>query len=255
MMDHLKDSTMTVDQQSQMLKLITQSFCKELVNYGIARISLASVAVQVLDYVMDAESPSRNSHLHENLPLKQADIVDHGKERKALGYGQVSIRPLSPDLLPTVVTWLATTDVQRHFAVLFPKSTDDLYKHFFETPSNSYFGIFSQEVFVGVIGGEHIDTHLRKLEMKKFIGDLRYRGLGIGKTATFLWLHHIFDRCSFNKVYIYSIDTNIRNINLNSKLGFELEGVLFEDTIVDGVYCDVARMSLLKARWETLFSE
>ena len=85
--------------------------------------------------------------------------------------------------------------------------------------------------------------------MKKFIGDRNFRGKGIGKTATFLWLHHIFDRLDFHKVFIYSLNSNIRNINLNSQLGFELEGILAEDALLDGKYHDVARMSLLKSKW------
>jgi RimJ/RimL family protein N-acetyltransferase len=57
-----------------------------------------------------------------------------------------------------------------------------------------------------------------------------------------------------NKVYIHSRDINIRNINLNSRFGFELEGIFYEDLLVDGERRDVVRMALLKRTWLEVFS-
>jgi hypothetical protein len=37
---------------------------------------------------------------------------------------------------------------------------------------------------------------------------------------------------NLNKVYIHSRDINMRNINLNSRFGFELEGVFLDDITV-----------------------
>jgi RimJ/RimL family protein N-acetyltransferase len=41
---------------------------------------------------------------------------------------------------------------------------------------------------------------------------------------------------------------------LNSQLGFELEGIFFEDIVIDEERRDVVRMGLLKSRWEEIFS-
>ena len=249
------DPQMTQVQQTEMLKLVTQSFCRELVNFGVPRTSLPTIASEVLDYVMNGrERPSLTSE-HGPSPLELSEIVEDGIFKDQLQYGDVSIRPLTIDLLPTISEWLETTDVQRHFAVPFPTSVEDLVEYFFNTEHNVYFSIFYKDAFVGVIGGEQIDQRIRRVEMKKFIGDQEFRGHGIGKTATFLWLHHVFDQKNYNKVFIYSLDTNLRNINLNNQLGFELEGILFEDAMMDGKYCDVARMGLLKSKWDSLFRD
>ena len=80
------------------------------------------------------------------------------------------------------------------------------------------------------------------------------QGKGIGKRATFGFLYYAFMILGMNKVYIHSRDINIRNINLNSRFGFEVEGIFYEDLVVDGRRTDVVRMALLKEAWLKIFS-
>lgn len=54
---------------------------------------------------------------------------------------------------------------------------------------------------------------------------------------------------NLNKVYIRSRVININNINLNSRSGFELEGIFFEDIKVGDKHQDVVRMALFKPLW------
>jgi RimJ/RimL family protein N-acetyltransferase len=58
---------------------------------------------------------------------------------------------------------------------------------------------------------------------------------------------------NLNKVYIHSRDINIRNINLNSRFGFELEEVFLDDIIVRDKRQDVVRMVLFKSIWLQIF--
>ena len=48
-------------------------------------------------------------------------------------------------------------------------------------------------------------------------------------------------------------DINIRNINLNSRFGFELEGVFLDDITVGGKHQDILRMALFKSLWLQIF--
>ncbi|MBI3191476.1 MAG: GNAT family N-acetyltransferase, partial [Pedosphaera parvula] len=106
----------------------------------------------------------------------------------------------------------------------------------------------------GIIGAENIDTASGKLEMRKLVGNPALHGKGIGKRATFLFLYYVFIRREFNKVYLHSMDINIRNLNLNAKFGFELEGVFIEDALVQGKRHDLVRMGLLRPIWLGLFT-
>jgi len=107
---------------------------------------------------------------------------------------------------------------------------------------------------VGIVGGENVDPVAGKLEMKKLVGESGLQGKGIGKRATFGFLYYAFMVRNLNKVYIHSRDINIRNINLNSRFGFELEGIFFEDIRVGDKRQDVVRMALFKPLWLQIFS-
>ena len=45
-----------------------------------------------------------------------------------------------------------------------------------------------------------------------------------------------------------------RNISLNSRLGFEVEGIFLEDQWIDGERQDIVRMALLKPMWLQIFA-
>ena len=107
---------------------------------------------------------------------------------------------------------------------------------------------------MGIVGGENIDPTAGKLEMKKLVGESGSQGKGIGKRATFGFLYYAFMIRNLNKVYIHSRDINMRNINLNSRFGFELEGVFLDDITVGDKQQDIVRMALFKRLWLQIFS-
>ena len=47
------------------------------------------------------------------------------------------------------------------------------------------------------------------------------------------------------KVYLRTVETNIRNIKLNEELGFKVEGILRNEVILNNAYYDVLRMGLV----------
>ena len=73
--------------------------------------------------------------------------------------------------------------------------------------------------------------------------------------ATFGFLYYAFMVLNVNKVYLHSRDINMSNLNLNSRFGFELEGIFFEDLKVGGQLQDVVRMALFKSLWVEIFSK
>ena len=92
------------------------------------------------------------------------------------------------------------------------------------------------------------------MEMRKLVGDPDRRGQGIGKRATFGFIYYAFSILGLHKLYVHSRDINVRNMNLNSSFGFELEGVFLEEIPTpDGRRADVVRMALLKPIWVAMF--
>ena len=248
-------------QQAQTLRLVTQSFCTELVRFGVDKSDLVSVSVQLLDYVTDgASGPARPD---VPFPNAEADSGEAGAsawpfalddieagEAGVLRYRETELRPLSRGEVAGVSRWVRDDQVRQTLIGLLPRSPEPLGRHLLHAPGNAYFGIHVGGVLVGVIGGEGFDGSARKVEMRKLIGERAYRGRGFGKQATFLWLYHAFRVQGVNKVFLHTLDANVRNINLNARLGFELEGVLYQDVRLGGTYRDVVRMGLLRSRWE-----
>ena len=97
---------------------------------------------------------------------------------------------------------------------------------------------------VGATAFLDIRPDQRRAEMRKLIGDPHMRGRGFAKAATQLWVGYGFGKLGLRKIYINTLDTNIRNIRLNEALGFRLEGILRDEVLLDGTYHDVLRMAI-----------
>jgi len=90
------------------------------------------------------------------------------------------------------------------------------------------------------------DRKYKKAELRKLIGVPKLRGKGLGKEATKYWIQYGFTELGLNKIYLNTVDTNIRNIKLNEELGFKVEGILRNEILIDGNYHDVLRMGLCR---------
>ncbi len=243
-------------QREQMLKLITRGFYKDLINYGIDKKNIVAVSSHLLDYLLQ---DLKDSTLHKgdeyyNQLFTIKGIKDEWGKNNRLTLKDVSISSLVPEMHKKVADWLENTSIRFNFIPPFPE-TEKALTEYFAHPARKYFSIYFADELVGIIGADNIDMDSSKMEMKKLIGNTNLRGKGIGKKATFLFLYYVFLIKQFEKVYIYSGDTNIRNIILNSKFGFELEGVFLNDIQVQNKRKDVVRMGLMRSRWLEIFSD
>lgn len=239
--------------REQMVKLVTKSFYNELVKYGVQENEILRVASHLLDNVMGRGDQPKSSVEYYNDLFTLLSIADEWEPHRRLGVEPVSIRPLDPGLSGKVIAWLGNPAVGESFGSPFPTDEGAL-RDYFADPSREYFRIDYNGEPVGIIGAENIDPKAGKLEMKKLVGESGLHGKGVGKRATFAFLYHAFMIRKVHKVYIHSRDINIRNINLNSRFGFEVEGVFFDDIEAEGKLQDVVRMALFKPVWLKIFS-
>ena len=242
--------------QEQLLKLVTNSFYRELVNYGINAGDIVKVSVNLLDHVTNQQAENLSGNGYYNRLYKITDIEDNWQQKGEISLNGVHIRALTEEHIAPLCDWLRHSAIEKTFIRYFPKEENRLRDYCLNQNDREYFAIYYQaDRYVGIIGAENMNPEAKKLEMKKFVGDHSFQGKGIGKMATFLFLYYTFHILSYNKVYIHSLDTNIKNINLNSKFGFDLEGILYKEVRIDDAYRDVLRMSLLKDTWEQIFSQ
>jgi len=241
-------------QRDQMLKLVAKSFYNELTNYGVSDHEVIHMASHLLDNLLAKESKPAEGVEYYNGIFTLASVRDEWTDFEQLAVQHVTLRPLQLSDVSKVSTWLKSAAVRESFVPEFPEKRNEL-RNYFADPTREYFGIHYDDQLVGIVGGENIDPTAGKLEMKKLVGESGLQGKGIGKRATFGFLYYAFMIRNLNKVYIHSRDINIRNINLNSRFGFELEGIFLNDIIVGDKHQDVLRMALFKPLWLQIFAD
>lgn len=244
---------LTRQRREQMLRLVAKGFYKELINYGVEQKEVLQVASHLLDNLMDGGQAAEDRPTNHDTSLKLSGVSDGWREGQVITVDDVQLRPLGLEQVPLVLRWLEDPAIRGCFVTPLPETVDGLAAYFSDRHQD-YLQIVYGGESVGFIGGENIDTSCGRLEMKKCVGRSDLRGRGIGKKATFGFLYYAFILLGLHKVYIYSRDINMRNINLNSRLGFEVEGIFLEELVVDERRQDVVRMALLKPVWEQLFA-
>ena len=240
-------------QRDQMLKLVAKGFYNELTNYGVSEQEIIHMASHLLDNLLAKEKKPSEGVEYYNGIFTLSSVTDEWADRKQLTIQHVTLRPLHLSDVSRVSSWLELPAVRESFVPEFPEKKSEL-RNYFADPTREYFGIHYDDRLVGIVGGENIDLAAGKLEMKKLVGESGLQGKGIGKRATFGFLYYAFMIRNLNKVYIHSPDINIRNINLNSRFGFELEGMFLNDIIIGDKHQDVLRMALFKSLWLQIFS-
>jgi RimJ/RimL family protein N-acetyltransferase len=240
-----QNGSLTALQKAQVLRLVTRSFVSELLRYGLPRADLVKISSELLDHAMDRGHSAGALTGEREFSIRNV-LAD--RETSRFAYREVAIRQLVPEDIPLVAGWLSAESNRRAFYSPFPPS-DRALSDMLLGPSSAFFGITSGDTLVGLIGGAREQEQHARVELRKLIGERQFRGRGIAKVATFLWLHYIFDVLGLNKVFLYSLDTNIKNVNLNSRFGFEVEGILKEELVLDGMPSDVLRMGLTRSRW------
>ncbi len=98
---------------------------------------------------------------------------------------------------------------------------------------------------IGLMGYLDYDTSQHKAEMRKLIGEEEHRGKGYAKDATKLWIQYGINNLGLKKIFLNTIENNIRNVTLNKELGFQIEGILRKECFIDNKYFDLLRMGLI----------
>lgn len=97
---------------------------------------------------------------------------------------------------------------------------------------------------IGAVAYLDIDDNQKRAELRKLIGVPDARGKGFAEEATRLWIKYGNQRLGLQKIYVSTMQTNLRNIRLNETVGFRVEGILHDEVLIAGERYDVLRMGL-----------
>jgi len=130
---------------------------------------------------------------------------------------------------------------QEKFIELAQASSDDA----------KYFAIETLEgKLVGDCGLRFIDWKSRKAEFFITIGEKQFWGKGLGSDALRIVIRVAFDKMNLNRLWLTVLVDNPRAVRCYEKCGFVREGLLKQESYVDGKYRDVLLMALLRENYD-----
>lgn len=147
--------------------------------------------------------------------------------------------------LSIVQHWLEE-ELGKWFLLSRSHSTDKSFNQLIEDDRN-IFGLITlkDSTPIGLLAYLDCDKKQNKAEMRKLIGKEDYRKKGYAKEATQIWLQYGVQNLGLKKIYLHTIENNIRNVTLNKELGFQVEGILRKECFINNEYYDLLRMAYI----------
>ena len=183
---------------------------------------------------------------HTESKEKTEEKSKRGKLDFPLQGKQIQIRKFIKDTDYEIVQRWLKDEAGRWFLLSRSSSSGKTLQQLLEDERN-IFGIITLPDLtpIGLMGFLNYDQNNHKAEMRKLIGAEIHRGKGYAKEATMLWIQYGINNLGLKKIYLNTIENNIRNVTLNKELGFQIEGILRKEIIINGEYYDVLRMAYI----------
>ncbi len=107
---------------------------------------------------------------------------------------------------------------------------------------------------IGETGIRAINWMSRKAEFFITIGNQAFWGKGYGTDALRIIMRLAFDKLNLNRLWLTVLAHNDRAIRCYEKSGFKREGLLRQESFVDGAYHDVILMGALRDDYQGIVS-
>jgi RimJ/RimL family protein N-acetyltransferase len=155
-----------------------------------------------------------------------------------------------------LVRWFSDEEVTRWLGPMNVPITRAKQEQFIEMAAASgddakYFAIETLEgKLVGDCGLRGIDWKSRKAEFFITIGEKPLWDKGLGSDALRIVIRLAFDKMNLNRLWLTTLVDNPRAVRCYEKCGFVREGLLRQESYVDGKYRDVFMMGLIRADYD-----
>jgi RimJ/RimL family protein N-acetyltransferase len=151
--------------------------------------------------------------------------------------------------------WFSDEDVTRWLGPPnFPsRAHQERFIELASTPGDDakYFAIETLDgKLIGDCGLRFIDWKSRKAEFFITIGEKPFWGKGFGSDALRIVIRLAFDKMNLNRLWLSVLVDNPRAVRCYEKCGFVREGLLRQESYVDGKYRDVLMMALLREDYD-----
>lgn len=163
----------------------------------------------------------------------------------------IYLRPITREDTEMVLRWRNSAAVKQYF--IYRKDiTPEEHLNWLETKVQT--GKVAQFIIclrendlpIGSVYMQSIDHVHKNAEYGIFIGEEAARGKGCGSDAAKLAVQYAFEELQLHKLYLRVISDNQRAIRSYEHAGFVVEGVMRDEIFVDGKFCDVTRMAIIR---------
>ena len=231
------------------LETLARNFFRESSAYGFKQVDYVRFVNYILDRAMtDGGKDTVTDNTAESIREKEALLVSSKPIELPIKGERIFIRACDRQKDRSLFeNWLA--DAYGRYFLQSMTTAKTMTVNQFLNNEFHIIGIISLEDRspIGAMAFLNYDVMQFKAELRKIIGEPDMRGKGYGKEATQLWIRYGMETLDLKKIYLNTLDTNLRNIRLNEELGFRVEGILRNELFIDGEYRDVLRMGL----WRT----
>ncbi len=229
------------------LETLARTFVREASAYGFKEIDFVRFVNLLLDAsIQSAPTLAGCQRTADEDGCRTASIRQLSSLQLPLCGEQIKIRRFVPAQdMSLLRRWLSDKHGRYFLLSCSTARTMDL-NELINNPSNIVAIVTDMdETAIGAVAFLNYDRIQKKTELRKLIGEASMRGKGLAKEATRLWIQYGLVTLGLEKIYLNTLDTNIRNIKLNEDLGFKVEGILRNDVFFDNKRHDVLRMALL----------
>jgi RimJ/RimL family protein N-acetyltransferase len=221
------------------VETVSKTILNETAKWGFKPSDYMSLVNGLLDL-------SLTKPAHTELKEKTEEKSKRGKLDFPLCGKQIQIRKFVNDTDYEIIQKWLKDEAGRWFLLSRSSSRGKTLLQLLEDERN-IFGIITlpDSTPIGLMGFLNYDQNNHKAEMRKLIGEEIHRGKGYAKEATSLWIRYGINNLGLKKIYLNTIENNIRNLTLNRELGFHIEGILRKEFVINNEYYDVIRMGYI----------
>jgi RimJ/RimL family protein N-acetyltransferase len=162
----------------------------------------------------------------------------------------IILRPLEKADLENRVRWFNDPDVRRTLVLTERFELEKTIRWFERVQADDSRVEFvietPQKTAIGVIGLRGIDTVHQTAEIYIIIGQKEFWGKGVMFEAECLLIDWAFNCLGLEKIWADALTDNIASIITMKKIGFQIEGTLRCEKVVDRRRVDIIRAGLLK---------
>lgn len=161
--------------------------------------------------------------------------------------------------LPHVMDWVNDEEITFYFASMQDTIKYDEEKKFMQallqSNTDRVYSIYDQNnVYIGQASINKIDW-IAKTGRLFLVFKKEFHGKGLAKQAIREAQRKAFMELNLNKIWLITRYKNEKDRHLYKRCGFETEGILREEYLVNGAYHDMARMSMLAREFKAWWKE